>query len=66
MISYFPLVQTPASAADDLGEEVEGVDILEDVGLAVGDEDHVQLVQRLVYEADIVLLDGGMLRAGIC
>lgn len=40
---------------------MERVDVLQDVGLAVGDENHVQLVQGLVDEANVVLLDGGML-----
>lgn len=33
--------------------------------MAVGDEDHVQLVQGLVDEADIVLLDGRVLGAAV-
>lgn len=61
----FPLVEALACAGHDLGEEVQRVDVLEDVGLLVGDEHHVQLVQRLVDEADIVLLNGGVLCAGI-
>lgn len=35
------LVQASADAGDNLGEEVQRVNVLEDVGLAVGDEDHV-------------------------
>lgn len=61
----FALIQTLACAGDHLGEEMERVDVLQDVGLAVGDEDHVQLVEGLVDEANIVLLDGGMLCARI-
>jgi len=38
---------------------------LENVGLAVGDQNHVELVQRLVYEADVVLLHGSMLGAAV-
>lgn len=60
-----PLVQAPAYARDNLSEKVKGVDVLEDVRLAVGDQDHVQLVQWLVDEADVVLLDSRMLRAGV-
>lgn len=41
-------------------------DVLKDVRLAVGDQDHVELVQRLVNEADIVLLDRSVLRSGVC
>jgi hypothetical protein len=37
----FPLVKALACAGDNLSEQVEGVDVLQDVGLAVGDEDHV-------------------------
>jgi hypothetical protein len=33
--------------------------------LAVGDENHVELVERLVNESDIVLLDGGVLGAAV-
>lgn len=38
---------------------------MEDVGLAVGDEDDVQLVEGLVDEADIVLFDGGVLGTAV-
>lgn len=61
----FPLIQALACAGDDLSEEVQGIDILEDVGLAVRDEDHVEFVKGLVDEANIVLFDGGMLCARI-
>ena len=60
-----PLVQALAGAGDNLGEQVEGVNVLEDVGLAVGDEHHVELVEWLVDEAHIVLLDGRVLRAAV-
>lgn len=56
-----PLVQALADTGGHLGEQVQTVDVLEDVGLAVGDEDDVQFVQWLVYEADVVLFDGGVL-----
>ena len=59
------LVQTLACAGNDLGEEVEGVDVLQDVGLAVGNEHHVELIQGLVDEADVVLLHGGVLGARV-
>lgn len=61
----FALIQTLACAGDHLGKEMERVDVLQDVGLAVRDEDHIQLVQGLVDEADIVLLNGGMLCARV-
>lgn len=57
----FPFVQALASTGNNLGEKMQGVDVLEDIGLAVGNEDHVELVERLVYEADIVLFDGSVL-----
>jgi hypothetical protein len=62
----FPLIQALAGAGYDLGKEVEGVDVLKNVGLAVRDEDHVQLVQWLVDKADIVLLDRGVLGTAVC
>jgi len=55
------LIKALAGAGDDLGKEVEGIDVLEDVGLFVGNEDHVELVQWLVDKANIVLFDRGML-----
>lgn len=61
----FALVEAPAGAGDNLGEKVEGVDVLKNVGLLVGDEDHVQLIQGLVDESDIVLLDDGVLGARV-
>ncbi len=51
------LLQALASVGDHLGEEVQGIDVLEDVGLAVGDEHHIELIQGLVDEADIILLN---------
>lgn len=44
---------------------MQGVNVLENVGLAVGDEHHVELVERLVDEAHIVLLDDRMLSAAV-
>ena len=63
---YFPLVQALAYTGHDLGEQVEGVDVLEDVRLPVGDEHHVEFVEGLVDIAHIVLLDGRMLGPGVC
>lgn len=60
------LLQALASTGDDLGKEMQRVDVLEDVGLAVGDEDHVELIEGLVDESDIVLLDGRMLCPAVC
>lgn len=61
----FSLVQAAADAGNNLRKQVERVNVLENIALTVGDEDHVELVQRLVDVADIVLLDCGMLRASI-
>lgn len=60
-----PLVEASAGAGHDLGEQVQRIDVLQNVGLLVGDKHHVQLIQRLVNESDIVLLNGRMLCARI-
>ena len=44
---------------------MQRVDVLQDVALAVGDEDDVEFVEGLVDEADVVLLDGGVLGGGV-
>lgn len=62
----FPLVQRLACASDDLGKQVQRVDVLQDVGLPVRDEDHVELVQGLIYESNIILFHGRMLSTGVC
>lgn len=65
ILQDFPLVQALARASNDLGEEVEGVNVLEDIGLFIGDENHVELIQGLVHEANIVLFDRGVLGAAV-
>lgn len=60
-----PFVQGSARAGNDLGEEMEGVDVLQDVALSVGYEDHVELVEGLIDEANIVLLDNGVLSSRV-
>ena len=65
VLNDLPLVEAFASAGHHLSEEMEGVNVLQDVGLPVRDEDHVQLVQWLVDEADVVLLDCGVLGAAV-
>lgn len=45
---------------------MQGVDVLQNVGLSVGDEHHVELVEGLVDESDIVLLDDCVLSAAVC
>lgn len=59
----FPLIQALTRASDNLSEEMERINILQDVGLAVGDEDHVELVEGLIDKSDVILLDGRVLRA---
>jgi hypothetical protein len=63
--SNLPLIQTFADASGDLSKQVQAVDILENIGLAIGDQDNIQFVQWLVHEADVVLLDSGVLGSGI-
>ena len=41
------------------------INVLENIGLAVCDEHHVELVQRLVNISDIVLLDCSVLSSGV-
>jgi hypothetical protein len=57
----FSLIQALADACGDLGKEMQTVNVLENVRLAVGDENNVQLIQWLVYESHVVLLNGGVL-----
>lgn len=65
ILENLSLVQSPAGAGNNLGKEVERVDVLQDVGLAVGNEHHVELVERLVNESHIVLLNSSMLGAAV-
>jgi len=44
---------------------MKAVNVLEDVRLAVGDKDNVQLIERLVDEAHIVLFDDRVLGSRI-
>lgn len=44
---------------------MQAVNVLKNVGLAVGDEDNVELIQWLVHKAHIVLFDSGVLGTGI-
>lgn len=60
-----PLIQALANAGGHLGKQMQTVNILEDVGLAVGDQDNVQFIQRLVHEAHIVLLHGSVLSSRV-
>jgi len=56
------LIQALADTRNNLSKKMQGVDILKNVGLAVGNEDHVQLVEGLIDESDVVLLNSRMLR----
>jgi hypothetical protein len=56
-----PLVKGLADTGDNLGEEMQTVDVLKDIRLSIRDEDHVQLVQGLVHISHIVLLHCGVL-----
>lgn len=60
-----PLIQALAGAGDNLGEQMQRINVLENIGLTVGNEHHVKLVQGLVDKSNIVLLNGRMLRAAI-
>ncbi len=53
----------PAEVGDEACEEVERLDVLEDVAVLVGDEDHVQVLQGLVDVADVLRLDRRVLAA---
>jgi hypothetical protein len=59
------LIQALACACNDLGEEMEGVDVLEDIGLAVRDQDHIEFVEGLVDKSNVVLLHGRMLGTAV-
>lgn len=60
-----PFVEAFACAGNHLGEQMQRVDVLENVGLLIGDEHHVQFVQGLVNESDIVLFDCRVLCARV-
>lgn len=60
-----PLVQAFADARHNLGKKVQRIDVLQDVGLPIGDENHVKFVEWLIDIANVVLLHGSMLRARI-
>ena len=57
------LVQGFAKTADNLGKKVQRINVLQDVRLPVGDENHVKLVERLVNIAHVVLFHSGVLGA---
>ena len=60
-----PLVQAFADASHNLGKKVQRIYVLQDVGLPVGDENHVKFVEWLIDVTYVVLLHGSMLRARI-
>lgn len=61
----FPLIEALANAGSHLGKKVQAIDVLENVGLAVGNKDNVELIQWLVHEAHVVLLDCCVLGSGV-
>lgn len=65
VLENLSLVKVLAGAGDYLGKQVQRVDILKDVGLAVGDEHHVEFVQWLVNKSHVILFDRGVLRAAV-
>jgi hypothetical protein len=65
ILEDFALVEALACAGNYLGKQVQGVDVLENVGLSIGDENHVKLVEGLVNESDVILLDSRVLRTAI-
>lgn len=65
ILQNLSLVEALACAGHNLSEQVQGIDVLEDIGLTVGNEYHVKLVQRLIDEAHIVLFDGRVLGTAV-
>ena len=59
------LIQAFADARYNLGKKVQRVDILQDVGLPIRDENHVEFVEWLIDIANVILLHGCMLCARI-
>lgn len=57
----FPLVQAPACAGNNLSKQMKRINVLKNIRLTVGDQDHVELIQRLIYESNVILLDGSVL-----
>lgn len=66
ILQNFSFIQGLACACNDLCEKMEGVDVLEDVGLAIRNENHVEFVKRLVHKTDIILFNGCMLSTRVC
>lgn len=44
---------------------MQRINVLENVGLLVGDEDHIELVEGLVDKSDVVLLDRRVLSTAV-
>ena len=64
MLRDFALLGGPAQIGHNAGKEVQGLDILENVGCLVGDEQDVEFFQRLVDIADVERFDRSMLSVG--
>lgn len=54
-------VETLADACGHLRKEMQTVDVLQNVRLTIGNENHVELIQWLVHKSHIVLFDRSML-----
>ena len=61
----FPLVQGFADARHDLGKKMQGIDILQYIGLPIGDENHVKFIEWLIDIAYVILLHSSVLRARV-
>lgn len=64
VLDNLALLRTPAHIRDHAREQMESLDVLEDVGRLVGDEENVEVFQGLVDIANVGGLNGSMLRAG--
>jgi len=60
----FTLISCTTHIRNDACEEVEGIDILEDVGGFVSDEEDVEVFEGLIDITDLSGFDGCML--GVC
>lgn len=61
VLNNLALVQALTGASDHLCKQVQRVDVLQNIRLAVGDENHVKFVEGLINKSDIVLFDDRVL-----
>ena len=64
ILQNLAFIGAAAEVGDSASKEVEGVNILKDVGGFVGDEEDVEIFEGLVDVADVCGLDGGVLGIG--